>query len=268
MSGPTLTEGQDLGPRKALQSARVVSGTESNPSGSGHGKVSKAELLNEELSHPFPQVQHHTEKLAAMPDISINRRFALALIGAMLLPCPILFAEAGWPVVAAPAAGGLSAGHAQQNNKDPLSEQESDQIAELRDQPVARIKLFQKFIEQRINAIKDLGANPKAADRKAELRARFDEFTRLSDELQDNLDTFDAEHADIRKALKDLVPATEKWPDVLKAAAPDPAYDFARKTALGAADSTSDTAKKLYDSQLKYFTEHKDQAGKNGTGPS
>ena len=130
-----------------------------------------------------------------------------------------------------------------------------------------RIKLYQKFIEQRIAAIKELGTNPKAEDRKAELRARFEEFTRLSDELQDNLDTFDDAHADIRKALKELVPASAKWPDILKQAAADPTYDFSRKTALDAAESTSDVAKKLLDSQVKYFAEHKDEANKNGTGP-
>jgi hypothetical protein len=203
-----------------------------------------------------------------MPDISPKKRIAAALIGAVLLPCPLVFAEAGWPVIAGPEPAGLTAVAGQQNNKDPLSEAESDQVAELRDQPVARIKLYQKFIQQRIDAIKDLGANPKAEDRKAALRARYEEFTRLSDELQDNLDTFDEAHADIRKALKDLVPAAQKWPDILKVAAADPTYDFSRKTALDAAESTSDQAKKLYDAQLKYFAEHKDEAGKNGTGPS
>jgi len=119
-----------------------------------------------------------------------------------------------------------------------------------------------------IAAIKEIGPNPKAEDRKAELRARFEEFTRLSDELQDNLDTFDDAHADIRKALKDLVPACAKWPDILKQAADDPVYDFSRKTALDAAESASDEAKKLLESQTKYFAEHKDEAGKSGTGPS
>jgi len=37
--------------------------------------------------------------------------------------------------------------------------------------------------------------------------------------------------------------------------------------ALEAAQSTSDQAKELMDSQTKYFAEHKDEAGKNGTGP-
>ena len=186
----------------------------------------------------------------------------------VLTPCPAILAEAGFPVVAAPSSGLGGPQNGGQQNKDPLSEAESDQIAEARDQPVQRIKLYQKFIEQRIAAIKDIGANPKAADRKAELRARFEEFTRLSDELQDNLDTFDDAHADIRKALKDLVPASAKWPDILKQAADDPVYDFSRKTALDAAESASDEAKKLLESQTKYFAEHKDEANKNGTGPS
>jgi len=182
---------------------------------------------------------------------------ALACLASPCLPVLAAPGAAGRPVIAAPG----------QQDKDPLTDAESDQIAELRDQPVARIKLYQKFIEQRITAIKDLGPNPKAADRKAELRARYEEFTRLSDELQDNLDTFDEAHADIRKALKDLVPASAKWPEILKQAAPDPTYDFSRKTALDAAESTSDQAKELLQSQTKYFAEHKDEANKNGTGP-
>ena len=154
-----------------------------------------------------------------------------------------------------------------QRNKDPLNDQEADQIAEARDQPNERIKLYQKYIQQRIDAIKALGPNPSAEDRKADLRAKYEEFTRLCDELQDNLDTFDEAHADTRKALKDLVPVAAKWPEVLNQAAPDRAYDFSRKTALDAAQSTSDEAQKIYESQKKYFAEHKDEAGKNGRGP-
>ena len=201
-----------------------------------------------------------------MAEISVKERIAAALIGAALLPCPLLFAAFDGAVPAVAARAGFS-GNGAQKNKDVLTPAESDQVAELRDQPVQRVKLYQKFIQQRVDAIKDLGANPKAEDLKAQLRARYEEFTRLSDELQDNLDTFDEAHADLRKALKDLVPAAEKWPDVLKVASPDSSYDFSRKTALDAAESTSEQAKKLYDQQLKYFAEHKEQANKNGTGP-
>jgi hypothetical protein len=154
-----------------------------------------------------------------------------------------------------------------QRNRDPLTDSESDQIADLRDQPNERIKLYQKFVQQRIDAIKALGANPSTDDLKAQLHAKYEEFTRICDELQDNLDTFDDAHADIRKSLKDLVPAAAKWPDVLNQASPDRTYDFSRKTALDAAQSTSDDAQKIYEAQKKYFAEHKDEAGKNGSGP-
>lgn len=155
-----------------------------------------------------------------------------------------------------------------QRDQDPLTPQEADQIADLRDQPNQRIKLFQKFIQQRVDAIKAIGPAPHQEDLKTELRAKYQEFTRLSDELQDNLDTFDDAHADIRKGLKDLIPAAAKWPAVLKEAAPDRTYDFSRETAVDSAQSTSDQAKQLYEGQEKFFKMHKHERGTNGSGPS
>jgi hypothetical protein len=184
---------------------------------------------------------------------------------ALILPLAAsLLATASAQAAMWPFGGKASA----QSDKDPLNDQEIDKIREARNQPVERIKLYQEFLAQRISAIKEIGPNPKAEDRRNELRAKYEEFTRLADELQDNLDTFDQEHADIRKALKDLVPATEKWPEILKRATPDRTYDFSRKTAVEAAQSILESATKLNEEQKKYFAEHKDEAGKNGTGPS
>lgn len=156
-----------------------------------------------------------------------------------------------------------------QRNRDPLSDQEADQVANLRDRPNDRIKLFQKFLQERIDSIKSIGPDPATDDRKADLRAKYQEFTHITDELQDNLDTFDQAHADIRKSLKDLVPATAKWVAVLNKPTPGGEFDdFSRKTALEAAQSANDEAEKLYKSQKEYFDKHKDERGKNGTGPS
>jgi hypothetical protein len=154
-----------------------------------------------------------------------------------------------------------------QAQKDPLNDDEVDQVRELGDRPNERLKLYAKFIEQRITVIKQLSTEKTAENRSALLRAKIEEFTRLADELQDNLDTYDQEHADIRKALKELVPQSEKWQPVLNQPGPDPGYDFVRKTAVEAAKSVSDQTKELQKDQEKYFAEHKDQAGKNGTGP-
>lgn len=154
-----------------------------------------------------------------------------------------------------------------QRARDPLTPQQADEIANLRDQPNQRIKLFQEFLQQRIDAIKAIGPSPEENDLKANLHNKYQEFTQLSDELQDNLETFDDAHADIRKALKDLIKDSAKWPAVLKLAAPDRAYDFSRQSALYSASDTIDQAKQLYASQEKYFKLHKHQRGGNGTGP-
>lgn len=176
-------------------------------------------------------------------------RWRIVLASVLLLP---LLVSQAWP----------------QSKKDPLNEDEVDQVREFGDRPNERIKLFAKFIEQRVTAIKQLSTDKKVAYRGAELRAKIEEFTRLVDELQDNLDTYDEQHADVRKALKDLVPEADKWEPVLHLPPPNADYDFARQTAIEAVKSVNDQSKTLQKDQEKYFAEHKDQAGKNGTGPS
>src|ERR1700728_3752278 len=100
------------------------------------------------------------------------RRLLLMLVAVLLLPS---VAPHAWA----------------QAQKDPLNEDEVDQVREFGDRPNDRIKLFAKFIEQRITAIKQLSTDRLADNRSAELRAKIEEFTRLADELQDNLDTYD-----------------------------------------------------------------------------
>lgn len=144
-----------------------------------------------------------------------------------------------------------------QTKKDPLNDEEIDQIREFADRPVERVKLYMKFIEQRTSAIKQMSSDPKVQNRPSKLRNLMEEFTRLADELQDNLDGYADNNNDIRKALKDLVPASAKWPDVLNLPPADPSYDFSRKTALEAANSTAEQAHKLQEEQEKYFATHK-----------
>jgi len=154
-----------------------------------------------------------------------------------------------------------------QDQNDPLSEDEIQQIRDNKTNPNERIKLYQKFIDQRLDAIRQL-SGPKSDNERAQVRDKLEEFTRLCDELQDNLDTYDEAHADIRKSLKDLVTDTARWPDALKAAGADPSYDFADKTALEAAKSAADEVHQLSLEQDVYFDAHKKERHGNGTGPS
>ena len=100
------------------------------------------------------------------------------------------------------------------------------------------------------------------------MRARLEEFTRLTDELAENVDTYDGDHADIRKALRPVVESSQKWTPVLKAPVPDHTYDFSRETALLAAQSMIEQAQKTLAAEETYFAAHKSEAGKNGKAPS
>lgn len=155
-----------------------------------------------------------------------------------------------------------------QDNQDPLSDDEVQAVRDNAVHPNDRIKLYTKFIEERLTSIRELAGDPDAAHRKSQIRDKLEEFTHLCDELQDNLDTYDSAHADIRKALKDLVASSAKWPGDLKAAGTDPSYDFSLKTAQEAAQSATDEAKQLSTEQDAFFQAHKDERHKNGNGPS
>jgi hypothetical protein len=173
----------------------------------------------------------------------------------------------GWIAVLVLVAGVAPRLMAQQDERDPLTDAEIEQVRENAVHPIDRIKLYMKFIDERLDAIKELAGDSKINNRGPKLRAKLEEFTRLCDELQDNLDTYDAAHADLRKALKDLVSGSAKWPNVLNLGGADPAYDFSRKTALAAAQSVNDESKQMQTEQEKYFADHKDERNKNGSGP-
>ena len=155
-----------------------------------------------------------------------------------------------------------------QKQKDPLSSGQVDQIRELGDHPVDRLKLYLKFVNERVDAIREMTPSATENSRPAELRARFEEFTRLVDELSDNMDTYDGDHADIRKALRMIAESDVKWPAILKGPVADRTYDFVRTTALDAANSNIEQTQKMLAAEETYFAAHKDEAGKNGKAPT
>lgn len=155
-----------------------------------------------------------------------------------------------------------------QDQSDPLTDDEIQQIRDNAIHPDDRIKLYMKFISERLDAIRQVASPRASKNEKAQVHDKLDEFTRLCDELQDNLDTYDSAHADIRKSLKDLVAASAKWPQIVSGLPPDPSYEFAQKVALEAAQSAVDEARHLSVEQDVYFDVNKKARHGNGTGPS
>jgi len=144
-----------------------------------------------------------------------------------------------------------------QSKQDPLNDAQTEQVRDTGDKPVERVKLYMKYIEERTAEIHKLATDPRALSPNARLHNLMEEFTRLDDELQDNLETYSEEHADLRKPLKELVEHSARWKTSLEEPKTSADYDFARKTALDTAASTTEMAQKMLDEQEKYFAAHK-----------
>ena len=145
-----------------------------------------------------------------------------------------------------------------QTTRDPLTNDQVEQVRDTGDQPAQRIKLYMKFIEDRTQDIHKIASNSKPPiSSNARMHNLLEEFTRLSDELQDNLETYSEEHADMRKTLKELVDHSARWKTSLQEPKASADYDFARKTALDTADSTTELAQKVLTAQETYFATHK-----------
>jgi hypothetical protein len=144
-----------------------------------------------------------------------------------------------------------------QSKRDPLTDQQIEAVREAGDQPLERIKLFVGYVDDRAKDIRSINKDPIAQNKAQRLHRLFEEFTRLSDELQDNMDNFDEQHADLRKVLKEIVDKTSEWTTVLNEPPSNPQYDFPRKTALDANQSAHEGAAKMLDDEAKYFAEKK-----------
>jgi hypothetical protein len=147
-----------------------------------------------------------------------------------------------------------------QSKKDPLTDQQIEDVREAGDQPLQRIKLFVGYVDERAKGIHTVSADPIAQNKGLRLHNLMEEFTRLSDELQDNMDNFDQQHADLRKVLKEIVDKTGEWGTILNEPKPSPQYDFSRKTAIDANQSAHETAVQMLADETKYFIEEKKKA--------
>jgi hypothetical protein len=125
--------------------------------------------------------------------------------------------------------------------RDPLTEAEADQLREVAMQPYERIKLLIKFTEARLVAIDQVRVDPKlAAGRGKQIHDLLEDFTSLLDEINDNLDQYEARTLDkgtvkqYHKGLKELIEA-------------DARFDLKLRTLKSAAETDPQTKKELPD---------------------
>lgn len=157
--------------------------------------------------------------------------------------------------------------HAQKQKREPLTESQVEEIREAGIDPVGRVNLYTKFMNEHADVIKGLTNRAKSASRGTRLNNELEDLTALTDELGSNLDLYSERKADIRKALKTLTEATPRWLGILRALAGEPGFDLARKEAIESGEELSDQAKRLLLEQTEYFNLHKDEAGQDRVEP-
>jgi hypothetical protein len=171
----------------------------------------------------------------------VSRRILLACFAGLLLLAGVRHARA-------------------QATESTMSDAEIEKLRDAAYVPIERITVFIKILDSRNKAIQDLLAKRRRPSTAQDLHDLLDQFSGITDELNDNLDDYGPKHRDLRKALPKLVEATERWSTTLRAPADDPAYNVVRKLALDAVRDVHDAAVAMQTDQDAYFKAHPDAA--------
>jgi hypothetical protein len=156
---------------------------------------------------------------------------------------------------------------AQKDKPEPLTEAQIEEIREAGIDPNGRVNLYTKYVSEHADTIKSLANRSKSVTRAKRLDEELQDLTALMDEFGANLDVYSDRHADIRKALKPLTEATDRWLVILRALAGEPSFDVARKEAIESGEDLADQAKRLQTEQTEYFKLHKDEQGQDRAEP-
>jgi hypothetical protein len=157
-----------------------------------------------------------------------------------------------------------SLGAAQVKNRDPLTEQEVDQMRETADFPNKRLELMIGFARGRMKSIEDLRAATKIPpDRPAKIHDLLQDFLSLLDEMDDNIDMYGAHKTDMRKGLKLLIEADSEWQLQLRQlreqSPPEELqqYSFVLTNATDAVNDSAQSTRETLEEQNKLAAEKK-----------
>ncbi len=145
--------------------------------------------------------------------------------------------------------------------RDPLNNAEIDQLREAAQEPNDRIPLIVKFARARLQSLEQVRADPKlsAADRADQIHDLLQDFTSIYDELGDNLDMYQDQKADFRKAMHVVIEGDAEFQNRLRAlrdaVTADPKkygtkeYEFVLENALDAVNGGMSDHRQLLEEQ-------------------
>jgi hypothetical protein len=156
---------------------------------------------------------------------------------------------------------------AQKNKRDPLTPAETDQIAEAGVSPVDRLNLYVKFTSAHADTIQGLIKRAHSQARAHRIDDELQDFAALMDELSSNLDVFADRKADIRKSMKPLNEAIQRWLSVLNSLPSEPGFEVSLKDAIDSGNDLAAQAKQITADQDAYFKAHPDEKDQDRAEP-
>lgn len=157
---------------------------------------------------------------------------------------------------------------AQHQARDPLTPAQAEEIAKSGIDPNERVHLYTKYLDEHASSIKSLAKRADTPARNGLIASDLEDFADLMDELGSNLDVYSDRKADIRKMLKPLNEAVQRWQEMLNGLPSEGTFDLARTDALDSSNDLADQAKQLMQDQEQYFKEHKEQSGQEWHVPT
>jgi Mg2+ and Co2+ transporter CorA len=157
---------------------------------------------------------------------------------------------------------------AQRQVRDPLTPAQAEEIAKAGIDPNERVHLYTRYLDQHADAIKALAKRADTPARNNMMAGDLEDLADLMDELGSNLDVYSDRKADIRKTLKPLNDAIQRWQAILKGLPSESAFDLARTDALDSSNDLADQARQMTQDLDNYFKEHKDQTGQEWHVPT
>jgi hypothetical protein len=156
---------------------------------------------------------------------------------------------------------------AQQQKREPLTEKQQDEIEEAGIDPVARVDLYVKFLNEYADTIKGLIPRARSNARSRRIDDELLDFAALMDELGDNLDVFSQRKADIRRSLKGLNESVQRWQGVLLDLPSEPGFELSLKEAIDSSNDLADQAKEITADQEAYFKAHPHEKNQDRAEP-
>lgn len=152
-----------------------------------------------------------------------------------------------------------------QRRDDPLTPPEIDQLRDTAVEPELRMKLYVEFARARLVSLEKMRSDPKTSDRPRQTHQLLEDFLAVYDELNDNLDNFEARKSDLRKALKAVLEGDTEFQAKLRALQDDARaskeeaaeYRFVLSNAIESVDSNTEDHRKLLAEQEEFWKHRK-----------